>query len=98
MCLVCSQNGDEYLTVSSNDQDEGPDVTHVEEKPTALLSTAQLILRRGLTTLAALLILAVGIAIHLIVPLPEISYGAGANSTLVSNFTTATPIYSTSII
>lgn len=57
------------MVVSSHDQDEGlnstvvheePNVTRVEEKPTALLSTSQLILRRGLTTLAALLILAVG--------------------------------------
>ncbi len=87
--------------MSSQDQDEGlnhtvvnegSNVTQVEEKPAVLLSTAQLILRRGLTTLAALLILAVGVAVHLIVPLPEISYGAGANFTLDSNFTTATPI------
>uniref|UniRef100_A0A8C1U5T9 Multidrug and toxin extrusion protein n=1 Tax=Cyprinus carpio TaxID=7962 RepID=A0A8C1U5T9_CYPCA len=65
----------------------------LEETPTVLLSTAQLILRRGLTTLAALLILAVGIAIHLTVPLPEVSYSAGANFTLDSNFTTTTFIY-----
>lgn len=76
------------MSMNSNDQNEEPDV---EEKPAVLLSTAQLILRRGLTTLAALLILAVGIAVHLIVPLPEVSNGAGANFTLDSNFTTATP-------
>ncbi len=94
------QNGNGYVVVSSQDQDEelnhtvmheAPNVTQVEEKPAVLLSTAQLILRRGLTTLAALLILAVGIAVHLIVPLPEVSNGAGANFTLDSNFTTATP-------
>ncbi|XP_042595539.1 solute carrier family 47 member 4 [Cyprinus carpio] len=93
------QNGNGYVVVSSQDQDEGlihtvvhdgPNMTQVEETPTVLLSTAQLILRRGLTTLAALLILAVGIAIHLTVPLPEVSYSAGANFTLDSNFTTAT--------
>uniref|UniRef100_A0A8C1H9R4 Multidrug and toxin extrusion protein n=2 Tax=Cyprinus carpio TaxID=7962 RepID=A0A8C1H9R4_CYPCA len=86
-------------TPHDHDQDEGlihtvvhdgPNMTQVEETPTVLLSTAQLILRRGLTTLAALLILAVGIAIHLTVPLPEVSYSAGANFTLDSNFTTAT--------
>uniref|UniRef100_A0A8C1U5U4 Multidrug and toxin extrusion protein n=1 Tax=Cyprinus carpio TaxID=7962 RepID=A0A8C1U5U4_CYPCA len=86
-------------TPHDHDQDEGlihtvvhdgPNMTQVEETPTVLLSTAQLILRRGLTTLAALLILAVGIAIHLTVPLPEVSYSAGANFTLDSNFTTTT--------
>uniref|UniRef100_A0A8C2FDD0 Multidrug and toxin extrusion protein n=1 Tax=Cyprinus carpio TaxID=7962 RepID=A0A8C2FDD0_CYPCA len=94
-------NGNGYVVVGSHDQDEGlnctvvhegPKVTQVEEKPAVLLSTAQLILRRGLTTLAALLMLAVGIAVHLTVPLPEVSYGAGANFTLNSNFTTATPV------
>lgn len=98
--MLLFQNGNGYVVVSSHDQDEGlnhttvhegPNETHVEEKPAVLLSTAQLILRRGLTTLGALLILAVGIAVHLTVPLPEVSYGAGANFTLDSNFTTATP-------
>uniref|UniRef100_A0A8C1C049 Multidrug and toxin extrusion protein n=2 Tax=Cyprinus carpio TaxID=7962 RepID=A0A8C1C049_CYPCA len=78
-------NGNGYVVVGSHDQDEGLNCT---EKPAVLLSTAQLILRRGLTTLAALLMLAVGIAVHLTVPLPEVSYGAGANFTLDSNFTT----------
>uniref|UniRef100_A0A8C1C175 Multidrug and toxin extrusion protein n=2 Tax=Cyprinus carpio TaxID=7962 RepID=A0A8C1C175_CYPCA len=94
-CLVCSQSGDEYMTMNLNDQDEEP---HVEEKPAVLLSTAQLILRRGLTTLAALLMLAVGIAVHLTVPLPEVSFAVRANTTLDSNFTTPSSlIYSTSI-
>uniref|UniRef100_A0A672QJ14 Multidrug and toxin extrusion protein n=1 Tax=Sinocyclocheilus grahami TaxID=75366 RepID=A0A672QJ14_SINGR len=85
------ENGDEYMSMNSSDQNEEPDV---EEK----LSTAQLILRRGLTTLAALLILAVGIAVHLTVPLPEVSYAVRANTTLDSNFTTPTSlIHSTSI-
>uniref|UniRef100_A0A673JFL4 Multidrug and toxin extrusion protein n=1 Tax=Sinocyclocheilus rhinocerous TaxID=307959 RepID=A0A673JFL4_9TELE len=84
-------NGDEYMSMNSSDQNEEPDV---EEK----LSTAQLILRRGLTTLAALLILAVGIAVHLTVPLPEVSYAVRANTTLDSNFTTPSSlIHSTSI-
>ncbi|KTF78896.1 hypothetical protein cypCar_00014258 [Cyprinus carpio] len=99
--VLNAENGNGYVVVGSHDQDEGlnctvvhegPKVTQVEEKPAVLLSTAQLILRRGLTTLAALLMLAVGIAVHLTVPLPEVSYGAGANFTLDSNFTTATPI------
>lgn len=96
------QNGNGYVVVSSQDQDEGlnhtvvnegPNVTQVEEKPSVLLSTAQLILRRGLITLAALLILAVGVAVHLIVPL-----AVRANTTLDSNFTTPSSlIHSTSI-
>ncbi|XP_016414119.1 multidrug and toxin extrusion protein 1-like [Sinocyclocheilus rhinocerous] len=99
--VLNAENGNGYVVVGSHDQDEGlnhtvvhegPNVTHMDEKPAVLLSTAQLILRRGLTTLAALLILAVGIAVHLTVPLPNVSYGAGANFTSDSNFTTATPI------
>ncbi len=78
------------MSMNSNDQNEEPDV---EEKPAVLLSSAQLILRRGLTTLAALLILAVGVAVHLIVPL-----AVRANTTLDSNFTTPSSlIHSTSI-
>uniref|UniRef100_A0A8C1MSG4 Multidrug and toxin extrusion protein n=1 Tax=Cyprinus carpio TaxID=7962 RepID=A0A8C1MSG4_CYPCA len=93
VCLMTFTNGDEYMSVNSNDQNEEPDV---EEKPSVLLSTAQLILRRGLTTLAALLILAVGITVHLTVPLPEVS--VRANTTLDSNFTTPSSlIHSTSV-
>ncbi|NP_001289183.1 solute carrier family 47 member 4 [Danio rerio] len=105
--VLNAENGNGYMVVSSQDQDERlnstavpeePNVTGVEEKPPVLLSTTQLVLRRGLTTVAALLILAVGIIIHLTVPLPQVSYGAGANYTVDSNFTTANPIYSTSFI
>uniref|UniRef100_A0A671MQ36 Multidrug and toxin extrusion protein n=1 Tax=Sinocyclocheilus anshuiensis TaxID=1608454 RepID=A0A671MQ36_9TELE len=87
--VLNAENGNGYVVVGSHDQDEGlnhtvvhegPNVTHMDEKPAVLLSSAQLILRRGLTTLAALLILAVGIAIHLTVPLPYVSYGAGSVS------------------
>uniref|UniRef100_A0A673GUF3 Multidrug and toxin extrusion protein n=1 Tax=Sinocyclocheilus rhinocerous TaxID=307959 RepID=A0A673GUF3_9TELE len=87
--VLNAENGNGYVVVGSHDQDEGlnhtvvhegPNVTHMDEKPAVLLSTAQLILRRGLTTLAALLILAVGIAVHLTVPLPNVSYGAGSVS------------------
>ncbi|XP_057207699.1 multidrug and toxin extrusion protein 1 [Triplophysa rosa] len=94
-----SENGDEYMTVSSRDGDErhsssvvheGPGVIQEKEEPTGLLPISQIILRRGLTTLAALLILAAGIAVHLNVPLPEVSYGA--NATLDSNITTTSPI------
>lgn len=93
------------MAVSSRDEDErhsssavheGPGVSQEKEEHTVLLSTSQIILRRGLTTLAALLILAVGIAVHLNVPLPEVSYSANATSD--SNITTTSPtIRSTSV-
>ncbi|XP_066534496.1 multidrug and toxin extrusion protein 1-like [Hoplias malabaricus] len=54
---------------------------------TAQLSTSQLIIRRGLTTVAAFLILAVGTSLHIILPLPEISYSVGANVTFHFNTT-----------
>ncbi|XP_056613316.1 multidrug and toxin extrusion protein 1 isoform X2 [Triplophysa dalaica] len=94
-----SENGDDYIAVSSRDEDErhsssvvhgGPGVIQEKEEPTGLLPISQIILRRGLTTLAALLILAAGIAVHLNVPLPKVSYGA--NATLDSNITTTSPI------
>nr|QXO33724.1 multidrug and toxin extrusion protein 8 [Danio rerio] len=91
------ENGDEYMTVSAADPTVEPNATGIEEKPPVLLSTSQLVLRRGLTTLAALLILAGGITVHLIVPLPQMFYGAAANFTLNSNFTTPSSfIHSTS--
>lgn len=45
-----------------------------KEKEAPPLSTSQLIIRRGLTTLAAVLVLAAGTAVHLTVPLPEVPY------------------------
>ncbi|KAA0702047.1 Multidrug and toxin extrusion protein 1 [Triplophysa tibetana] len=102
--VLNAENGNGYMVVSSQDRDaeqtntvveNGSRVSPEEEKPTELLSTSQLILRRGLITLVALFILAVGIVVHLKVPLPEASYVA--NYTLYSNLTTTTPIYSTII-
>lgn len=93
------------MVVSSQDRDaeqtntvveNGSRVSPEEEKPTELLSTSQLILRRGLITLVALFILAAGVVVHLKVPLPEASYVA--NYTLYSNLTATTPVYSTIII
>ncbi|KAK7883106.1 hypothetical protein WMY93_029280 [Mugilogobius chulae] len=45
------------------------------------LSTSQLLLRRGLVALGALVVLAVGISVHFLVPLPE-SQASQINSTL----------------
>ncbi|KAJ8386229.1 hypothetical protein AAFF_G00175490 [Aldrovandia affinis] len=46
-------------------------------EPKALLSVAQLVLRRGLTVLAAVVILVAGVAAHLAFPPPESAWGAG---------------------
>lgn len=89
---------------SSQDEDEGhsseghedPGVIQEKEEPTEQLLTSQIIFRRGLTMLAALLILAAGIAVYFNVPLPEVSISA--NATLNSNITTTSPIiHSTSV-
>ncbi|KAM3869291.1 multidrug and toxin extrusion protein 1 [Diretmus argenteus] len=67
-------------------------------QPTVRLSAAQLIVRRGLTFLATVLILAIGIAVHFAVPQPERS--VQTNSTLErankSIHTPATPLDLTS--
>lgn len=53
------------------------------------LSTSQLIIRRGLTVLTAVLILALGMTVHFILPLPDVA----SNSTLdLENSTLSTPI------
>lgn len=49
-------------------------------KPQALLSVTQLILRRGLTFLVLVLILAIGVTIHIAFPAPEPSIQRSANN------------------
>uniref|UniRef100_A0A8B9J9I5 Multidrug and toxin extrusion protein n=1 Tax=Astyanax mexicanus TaxID=7994 RepID=A0A8B9J9I5_ASTMX len=68
------------------------------EQSKVRLSTSQLIIRRGLTTLAAVLILATGTSLHLTLPLPEVSKVTEANDTLNLNSTLqyATPSLQTS--
>ncbi|XP_070773264.1 multidrug and toxin extrusion protein 1 [Enoplosus armatus] len=62
-------------------------------KPQALLSVTQLILRRGLIVLASVLILAIGVAFHIIFPAPEPSAQSRVNFTLDwANDTTPTPL------
>uniref|UniRef100_A0AAR2KH56 Multidrug and toxin extrusion protein n=1 Tax=Pygocentrus nattereri TaxID=42514 RepID=A0AAR2KH56_PYGNA len=86
---IC-QNGNDYQAVSSQDSDdvrstpvdqerlsisqEGARMHQDGGKSSEPLSTSQLIIRRGLTTLAAVLIFAVGMSIHIIVPLPEVPH------------------------
>ncbi|XP_062408850.1 multidrug and toxin extrusion protein 1-like isoform X2 [Sardina pilchardus] len=62
-------------------------------QPAALLSPSQLLLRRGLTVLALLLTLGVGVTVHLLLPLPESSWSSRTNGTIdAGNWTTATPL------
>ena len=52
------------------------------ERPRAHLSTTQLLLRRGLTVLAAVGLLVVGVSVHLVLPLPETLQVPGGNLTV----------------
>ncbi|XP_064207451.1 multidrug and toxin extrusion protein 1 [Anguilla rostrata] len=66
-------------------------------EPKALLSVTQLVLRRGLTTLAAVLILVAGVAAHLVLPPPDTP--PQGNLTLDwSNFSTPAPPLNTSLL
>ncbi|XP_031429074.1 multidrug and toxin extrusion protein 1-like isoform X2 [Clupea harengus] len=68
------------------------------QQPAALLSSSQLLLRRGFTALATLLILAVGVTVHLLLPLPESSWASRTNVTIeAGNWTTATPLEQTTL-
>ena len=62
----------------------------VQQQSRGRLSTTQLVLRRGLTLLAAVGLLAVGASVHLLVPLPE-TLPSIANYTMDSVNTTYTP-------
>ncbi|XP_005804146.1 multidrug and toxin extrusion protein 1-like [Xiphophorus maculatus] len=83
-----STNG---CTPVKTQQHDGNSETRVEQEvrrqKSGRLSTTQLIIRRGLTMVTALAFLAVGTAVHFLVPLPEI----GSNSTLDGINTTFTP-------
>uniref|UniRef100_A0A8B9HNI0 Multidrug and toxin extrusion protein n=1 Tax=Astyanax mexicanus TaxID=7994 RepID=A0A8B9HNI0_ASTMX len=102
LAVTNGENGNVYQIVSSRDQteersppvaQERQGVRQEEEKSSAApkLSTSQLMIRRGLTTLAAVLILAVGTVVHLTVPLPEVAFIT--NSTMDwENFTSPAPL------
>ncbi|XP_026874570.2 multidrug and toxin extrusion protein 1 [Electrophorus electricus] len=63
-----------------------------EGRPKSLLSVPQLVLRRGLTLLAALLVLAAGVVVHLTCPLPEPFHQIKSNLTMEWwNYTTPAP-------
>uniref|UniRef100_A0A8B9HMJ4 Multidrug and toxin extrusion protein n=1 Tax=Astyanax mexicanus TaxID=7994 RepID=A0A8B9HMJ4_ASTMX len=83
---------------SQNSEASVIELTCNREQSKVRLSTSQLIIRRGLTTLAAVLILATGTSLHLTLPLPEVSKVTEANDTLNLNSTLqyATPSLQTS--
>ncbi|KAI4877821.1 hypothetical protein NFI96_016321 [Prochilodus magdalenae] len=67
-----------YAPVSAKEQEKDKsgnngvvDEEEVEGRPKKLLSIQQLLLRRGLTLLSAVLILAIGVVVHLVCPAPE---------------------------
>uniref|UniRef100_A0A6Q2X2I8 Multidrug and toxin extrusion protein n=1 Tax=Esox lucius TaxID=8010 RepID=A0A6Q2X2I8_ESOLU len=69
-----------YTPVNAEDQYDlrgsngTPEVQRGNGSPTARLSTAQLVLRRGITVLAAIAILTVGTSLHVLLPLPISSW------------------------
>lgn len=65
-----------YLSVSTEDNGKTAAMP-----PTVRLSNTQLVLRRGFTLLVCLGLLAVGVFVHIFVPLPEV-VPVMANSTL----------------
>ncbi|XP_076836125.1 multidrug and toxin extrusion protein 1-like [Brachyhypopomus gauderio] len=65
-------------------------------RPKSLLSVPQLVLRRGLTLLATVLILAAGVAVHLICPHPEPFHQLKSNLTVEGwNYSTPVPFPTT---
>ncbi|MEQ2303309.1 hypothetical protein AMECASPLE_015375 [Ameca splendens] len=69
-----------YISVSTGCQDGttarqgGHEVQQLKDTH---LSTTQLVIRRGLTMFAAVALLAVGAAVHFLVPLPEVQFAEG---------------------
>ncbi|XP_062275851.1 multidrug and toxin extrusion protein 1-like [Scomber scombrus] len=65
---------DGYMSVSTDQKNEDTETQHghvVQQVKTDRLSNTQLILRRGLTMFAAVVLLVVGACVHFLVPLPE---------------------------
>uniref|UniRef100_A0A8C1MPP5 Multidrug and toxin extrusion protein n=2 Tax=Cyprinus carpio TaxID=7962 RepID=A0A8C1MPP5_CYPCA len=82
-----------YVQVSTQEQSKLVMVSEYgETQPKTLLSTNQLVLRRGLTLLTTVLILIAGVAVHVACPLPE------PLSPHQSNLTMDSRIFSTSNI
>ncbi|XP_020358841.1 multidrug and toxin extrusion protein 1-like [Oncorhynchus kisutch] len=86
-----------YISVSTEGQEDlrgsngTPEVQKEDGSPSGLLSTTQLVLRRGLTVLAAIVILAVGTSVHLLLPLPISSWSNLSVDWSNTTFTTTSP-------
>uniref|UniRef100_A0A4W5MED0 Multidrug and toxin extrusion protein n=1 Tax=Hucho hucho TaxID=62062 RepID=A0A4W5MED0_9TELE len=86
-----------YMSVSAEGQGDlrgsnwTPEVQKEDGSPRALLSTTQLVLRRGLTVLSAIVILAVGTSVHLLLPLPISSWSNLSVDWSNTTFTTTYP-------
>uniref|UniRef100_A0A8C7HF83 Multidrug and toxin extrusion protein n=1 Tax=Oncorhynchus kisutch TaxID=8019 RepID=A0A8C7HF83_ONCKI len=93
--ILYSLNG--YMSVSAEVQGDlrgsnlTPEVQKEDGSPRALLSTTQLVLRRGFTVLAAIVILAVGTSVHLLLPLPISSWRHLSVDWSNTTFTTTYP-------
>lgn len=62
-------------------------------EPPPLLSPTQLLLRRGLTLLVLVVILAAGVALHVAFPVPEPTILSGANGTRMQDYnSTSSPL------
>ncbi|XP_040908148.1 multidrug and toxin extrusion protein 1 isoform X2 [Toxotes jaculatrix] len=80
-------------TTGTTEGDAEQSKNTINTKPEALLSVTQLILRRGLTFLVLVLLLAIGVAFHIAFPAPEPSAQSRANFTLNwTNASTPTPL------
>ncbi|XP_041850802.1 multidrug and toxin extrusion protein 1-like isoform X2 [Melanotaenia boesemani] len=67
-----TRSGDGYMSVSTECRDGIDETQHGHEvQLKGHLSTSQLIIRRGFTVFAAVALLAVGVTVHSLVPLPE---------------------------
>uniref|UniRef100_A0A3Q2U0D2 Multidrug and toxin extrusion protein n=1 Tax=Fundulus heteroclitus TaxID=8078 RepID=A0A3Q2U0D2_FUNHE len=96
-------SADGYISVSTECQDGNPERQggcEVQQLKDRHLSTTQLIIRRGLTVLVAVALLAVGTAVHLLVPLPEIRFAEGNNTATdwINATYTPDPIFSTMLV
>lgn len=64
-----------------------------DTKPQPLLSVTQLVLRRGLTLMVSVFILAIGVAFHIGFPIPEHTVQSTTNLTMKwANDSTPTPL------
>ncbi|KAL2096119.1 hypothetical protein ACEWY4_008267 [Coilia grayii] len=96
--MLQPENGHGSLAYQEQERLKAPG-SESQQQPAPLLSSSQLLLRRGLTTLTALLILGVGLTLHLLLPLPESSWSSHVNATMEdANWTTAPPLEQSTLV